>query len=319
VPAAASDAADDGAVLEELFAGDLLPAPPTAHDGTRRPLAAEDWSALSREGVDPQLTLLFSLLAPPWAAERVRTKPPRGLAGREVRDRELPPNVARVLGQVLAAFGLGRPPVYLDRDQLAASTLTLRARDGVLAPVLVIGKAADSGAVSDRELAFVLAKQLADLRSDRIARLLCPRPTDLAQLVELVLAPKQKGSKTREWLEQALGAVDVDRVSAIGERLRDGGVDPLRAAREWRAATERAGDRIGLVIAGDLATAVRMLDGSSLAGGGSGGTGATADLTRVMDLVWASVGEDVLAVRARLEGWRAQPPPPPPSAKPPAP
>ena len=75
------------------------------------------------------------------------------------------------------------------------------------------------------------------------------------------------------------------------------------------------------MIAGDLATAVRMLDGSALAGGGPGNTGATADLTRVMDLVWASVGEDVLGVRARLEGWRAQPPspPPPPSPKPPAP
>ena len=80
--AAARDSADlDGAVLEELFAGDLLPAPASATaaggEATRRPLGAEDWAALSREGIDPQLTLLFSLLAPPWAAERVRAKPPR--------------------------------------------------------------------------------------------------------------------------------------------------------------------------------------------------------------------------------------------------
>ncbi len=286
--------AASAARIEELFADDAVATP---HDEStaRRPLANEDWIALARLDVDPQLSALFAIVAPSFAAERARTKPPRALAGKDVRDRELPIAVGRVLGQVLAAFGLARPPVYVDRDQLVAATIALRARDGVLAPVLVLGKPALDTQYGDRELAFLLARQLADLRSDRIARLLCPRPGDLAQLVELVITPAGQGP-ARTWLSSTLHAVELDKALAIGERLRDQNVDPMRAARQWRAATERAADRIGLVVAGDLATCVRLLEGQ--------GTNVTSDVHRVLDLVWASVTEDVLAVRARVEGWR---------------
>ena len=52
------------------------------------------------------------------------------------------------------------------------------------------------------------------------------------------------------------------------------------------------------------ATCVRILDkeppapAAGVAGGSEG---------RILDLVWASVTEDVLAVRARLEGWSPSP------------
>ena len=76
---------------------------------------------------------------------------------------------------------------------------------------------------------------------------------------------------------------------AIGARLRERAIQPLRAAIDWLAATERAADRIGLVVAGDLATCVRVLQREAP--------------DRVDELVWASVTEEVLAVRARVEGW----------------
>jgi hypothetical protein len=62
------------------------------------------------------------------------------------------------------------------------------------------------------------------------------------------------------------------------------------AALDWMAATERAADRIGFVVVGDLAACVRVLERDQ-----------TGD--RVTELVWSSVTEEVLAVRGRVEGW----------------
>ena len=49
------------------------------------------------------------------------------------------------------------------------------------------------------------------------------------------------------------------------------------------------------MIAGDLANCVRILERDAVAG----------ESDRVAELVWASVTEEVLGVRARLEGWTA--------------
>lgn len=266
-----------------------LPLPP-ADPSARRPLANEDWATLARD-VDPHLTALFAIVAPQFAAERARQRPPRDVPGRDVKDRDLPPSIARVLAQVIGAFGVGRPPVYLDRDQIIASNVILRARDGVLAPVLIFGKPAIDLIVADKELAFVLARQLADLRSERIARLLCPRPGDLAQIIELASSPST-------WLSQTF-RVELEKIQAIGARLRERGVDPMKAGRTWRTATERVADRIGLVVTGDLAVCARMIEGTS--------TNVTSDLDRIPDLVWASVTEELLDVRGRVEGWRRRP------------
>jgi len=122
--------------------------------------------------------------------------------------------------------------------------------------------------------------------SDRFARLLCPRAAELAQIVELALTSSR-------WLTTALGTVEHDQVQAIAQRLRDR-VDPVRAARGWLAATDRAADRIGLVITGDLAACIRVLEREAR---------TTGDPERITDLVWGSITEDVLSVRARLERW----------------
>ena len=82
------------------------------------------------------------------------------------------------------------PPVFLDRDQVAACRIALRARDGVLVPVLVIGRPA-LDKLDPHELAFLLARQLADLRADRIARLLVPRGGELAQIIELAIRGRE--------------------------------------------------------------------------------------------------------------------------------
>ena len=264
--------------IDELFDPAAKIDAPSAPRATRtRPLANEDWLALARLDVDLQLSALFAAVAPALAVERARLRPPEVAA----RPHELPASFARVLGRVAGVFGVTRPPVTLDRELAAACRIALRAQDGALVPTLVVGRTAAS--LDERALSFVVARQLADLRSERIARLMCPRAGELAQIIELVATPRDAAAHASRWLSQALHPVELDRALAIGARLRERDVQPLAAATEWLAATERAADRIGLVIAGDLATCTRMLEREGAA-------------DRVLELVWASVTEEVLAV-----------------------
>jgi tetratricopeptide (TPR) repeat protein len=260
--------------------------------GATRVLGGDDWLALSRIDTDAQLSALFALVAPAFAAERARTRPPPPLPAIA---QDVPAPIANVLGQVVTAFGIPRPLVHLDRDQAAGYAVTLRARD-VLVPVLSIGRPALDNLVDDKELAFSLARHLADLRSDRIARLYCPRAIELTQIVELAMTlDRNAPSPSGKWLLAALHPLELDKVLAIGTRLRERGADPGRTALDWLASTERAADRIGFVVVGDLAVCVRALERE-------GGV-TIGEVNRVVELVWASVTEEVLAVRGHVEGW----------------
>jgi hypothetical protein len=281
--------------IEALFKPGAAPA---SQARASKPLGNEDWVALGSEGVDLQLSALFAVVAPAFAAERARTRPPQ--PPRELRDQEVPPGVSRVLGHVATMFGITCPPAYVDSGQMTACTITLRAQGGVLAPVVAIGRPALDEQLDDHELAFVLARQLADLRSDRFARLLCPRTAELAQIIEAALAHgADPASQAGRWLATSLHAVEHDQTLAITARLRERGLDPVRAALAWLAATDRAADRIGLVITGDLPTCVRVLERER--------NSATGEVNRIIELVWSSVTEEVLGVRSRLERWPTRP------------
>jgi hypothetical protein len=264
--------------------------------GARAPLGNEDWVALGSEGVDLQLSALFAMVAPAFVAERTRTRPPQ--PPRELRDQDVPPSISQVLTQVVAMFGIACPPVYVDRADHRIA-ITLRAQGGVLARCRV-GLPAIERQLDDTELAFALARQLADLRSDRFARLLCPRAAELAQIIELALAHgAEPASHSGRWLATALHAVEHDQVLAIAGRLRERGIDPVRAALGWLASTDRAADRIGLVITGDLPICIRVLERER--------TNATGEVNRIVELVWSSVTEEVLGVRGRVERWPTRP------------
>ena len=260
-----------------------------------RAISDADWLALSRIDVDLQLSALFALVAPAFAAERARIRPPQGMPARED---DVPAQVQRVLTRVAKSFAITLPPVYIDRDQMSPCKVVMRARDGRLVPVLVIGRPALEQ-FDDHELAFVLARQLADLRSDRIARLLVPRAGELAQIVELAIGLKAErepdGSTSARWLTSSLHPIELDQALALGTRLRERDLQPLRAAVDWLAATERAADRIGFVVVGDLANCVRVLERDPNAQQG--------EVNRVLELIWSSITEDVLAARGRVEGW----------------
>ncbi|MBA3454658.1 MAG: tetratricopeptide repeat protein [Deltaproteobacteria bacterium] len=275
-----------------------MPVAATAEHKPRAPLTNEDFVALSRLDVDLGLSTLFAIVAPTFGIERARMRPPAPVP---LKESELPPLVARVLSQVLTSFVVNRPPVYIEKDQPTLCRLAMRAREGVLTPVLTIGKPALAKDADEKELAFFLARQLADLRTDRIARLLCPRAGELAQIIELASAPaSDSSSHATRWLTSSLHPVELDQAMAIGSRLRERGVHPMSAALGWLAATERAADRIGFAVVGDLTTCVRLLERDPQA--------SSSDGNRVLDLVWSSVTEDILGVRSRIEGWAPEAP-----------
>ncbi len=284
-PEKASAVDDALAVLgRELLKGgidDLITDSPAAVD--IHPLTNDDWLALARLDVDLQLSALFAVVAPPFAVERARMRPPPAAPSKES---PVPEHLAGVLARVLTAFGIPRPPVYVDKDSPGAWKVVMRTKAGTLAPVLLIGKLALDKAANDHTLAFLLARELADLRTDRMARLLCPRAGELAQIIEMATGG---GTTAARWLETSLHPVELETIRALGERIRDRQLHPMTAAAGWLAATERAADRIGLLIAGDLACCVKAIERSA------------GD--RVDDLIWSSVTEEMLAIRGRLEGW----------------
>jgi tetratricopeptide (TPR) repeat protein len=252
-----------------------------------RTLTNEDWNALARVDVDLQLSAVFALVAPAFAADRARLRPPPAPPPREY---EVPSGLAKVLARVAAIFGISTPPVYVSPGARSAAQLAMRVRGGALAPILTLGP--DLEGRPDEELAFELARELADLRTDRVARLLCPRPGELAQIVELALTlgdePDARAAQGNRWVSTALHPVELEQVRTLGRRLRDKGLVPMTAALGWLAATERAADRIGLVVAGDLAACVRVLEREE-----------AGDGERALELIWGSVTEEVLGVRFR--------------------
>jgi hypothetical protein len=218
------------------------------------------------------------------------------------REDDVPAKITRVLSRVATSFGLAVPPVYIDRDHISPCKVVMRARDGRLVPVLVIGRAAlehPDEPAAEHELAFVLARQLADLRNDRIARLLVPRAGELAQIIELAMGAKRDtdagdaaATRSARWLTDSLHPLELDQAITLGNRLRERNIVPLRAAVDWLAATERAADRIGFVVVGELAKCVRIVERDP-----------NAQAAGVLELVWSSITDDVLTVRSRVEGW----------------
>jgi tetratricopeptide (TPR) repeat protein len=284
--------------LAILDAGTSARAHPVAALPTRA-FGADQWQQLSSLDVDPLLSALFAVAAPAFAAERARRFAPIPAID-HARTDGIPRPVANLLRRVLTVLGMPRPPVYVDRHQAAAYRLTACAGEGILMPVLMVGHAALDEGADERALMFSLTRRLCDLRSDRIARLLCPRAGDLARMIRLAAAigadSVDAHRHAARWLTTALHPLALDQLATLGRRVRERDLDPDQAALGWLEATERAADRIGLIVTGDLATCVDALRREPAAGSGRD--------HRIQELVWSSVTEEIFAVREHVEAWQ---------------
>jgi tetratricopeptide (TPR) repeat protein len=265
-------------------------------------LGADQWQRLSSLDVDPVLSALFAVAAPAFAAERARRFAPIPAID-HARIDGIPRPVAAQLRRVLTVLGMPRPPIYVDRTQAAAYRLTACVGDGILMPVLMVGQGALDERTDERALMFTLSRRLCDLRADRVARLLCPRAADLARIIRLAVAigadTVDAHRHAARWLTTALHPLALDQLAALGRRIGERGLDPDQAALGWLEATERAADRVGLIVTGDLATCVDTLRREPAAGSGRD--------ERVLELVWSSVTEEMFAVREHVEGWQDDP------------
>jgi hypothetical protein len=79
--------------------------------------------------------------------------------------------------------------------------------------------------------------------------------------------------------------VELEQARTLGTHLRERAIHPLTAATGWFAGTDRAAERIGFIVAGDLPRCARLVDGEAV------------------ELAWSSITEDILAIRGRVEGW----------------
>ncbi|HTM22179.1 MAG TPA: tetratricopeptide repeat protein [Kofleriaceae bacterium] len=267
-------------------------------------LDADDWQTLSRTEVDRLLTVAFALVAPALAAERARNRPAARVSERPLAGERDARVAAHVLRHLVPVLAIDRPPVFVDREQEAPCRLTIRGDGGRLAPALILGRPALDGHTAERELCFALGRTLADLRADRIARLLCPRADELGRILDAAAAlpadaaagaAASAAGHTGRWLAASLRPVDLDQLAIVGERLRSRALDHGRAALAWLEATERVGDRVGYLMAGDLATCVRALEREPASRSGKP--------ERILDLIWSTCTEPVFAVRERLERW----------------
>ena len=164
--------------------------------------------------------------------------------------------------RVAASFGDARRRGRVDREQRRRRA-DCAARAARASPSRCSRSAAlrsNRTPIDPRELAFALARRLADLRTERIARLLVPARRRARQILELATSAPAT-APAAEWLASTLHRGRLDQACAPGRAAARAAVHAAARARSTGSpATERAGDRIGLVVVGDLATCVRVLD-----------------------------------------------------------
>jgi len=169
----------------------------------------------------------------------------------------------RCFSWAASILGMRAPALYADPDYAGLVEMV----PGV-PPSTRLGQAALSGR-SPLELAFVAGRHLAWYRTERFMRLLVPQIADLEDLFLAALVLGNPGiplkPETKRRVE-ALGA-------AIGPMLEPMQIDRLRGAflrfveeggrtnlQRWATAADHTAARAGLLLAGDLGAAARMLE-----------------------------------------------------------
>jgi hypothetical protein len=168
----------------------------------------------------------------------------------------------RCLAWSAAILGMKCPAVFADPDFTGALEMV-----PAIPPCMRIGQRALSGR-SPQELAFLAGRHLAWHREERFVRLLVPAIADLEDLflaalhignpgLPLSAQAKQRVLPLAQAIEPMLDTVGVDRLRGAFLRfVEDGGRTNLQ---RWSQAAEKTAQRAGLLLAGDLGAAERML------------------------------------------------------------
>jgi tetratricopeptide (TPR) repeat protein len=266
---------------------------------SRRAINDELWGRIAHPDEDRNLSVLFSALAPMLSLSNAQTHKQANLNRKEAIDAHDPRPIARALRYVASSLAMPYPEAYARPDQ-KEPVLFLACVDKTPVPVLLLGHPLLNEKRAERELGFELARKVAHLRPERILRYILPQPAQLQHIIEaaMLLGGGEEGSgdlqKTVQGMKRGLSPVALEQVSAVGRKLRGDNARPEALALGWLQATDLTGNRAGLVVGSDLETCARLVAGEP-----ASATTFPA-MQRLLDLVWASVTEDLFAARKQL-------------------
>ncbi len=299
------------AFVEELRRPDLPRArQPLCEDTLRQHVAHPDQ--------DLTLTCILGSIAPAVAVWR-SVEPPAPLRPQD-RSRvwTYPTPLTRSLEYVQWVLGVLPPDVFVRPQDQGDLCLMNTQRDEHLHPTIVVFQNL-STRTDARELAFALGRYLFDLYPPHFCFVALDRsPAALRQVVMACLHglgmpglhdPKALAQIAHEVLGRMTTTAREPLRDLVGRLIAKGEAIDVR---RWVAATELTGYRVGLLLAGDLRIAAKMI---LLEQAPLGVAAAISLRDKLQDLVLYSISDDYFAARhslgvdVRRPRWRAIAPP----------
>jgi tetratricopeptide (TPR) repeat protein len=266
----------------------------------REALDDELWlNHLFHEDIDPLVTGIFALIEP--ALINARSPSVETLGYDEHYRIDLarhPYPMSQNLFYASGVLGLEPPPTYENPNDPAGLSF-LHARE----PSIVLGRAAMASQIPPQAGAFIAARHLAYFRPGLYVRQLVPTGTGLKSwlfaAIKLIspqfpVAPELEGP-VRDGLtslEAAVTGALRDQLARLVSRLLQSG--KALDLKRWVAGVDATADRVGLVVAHDLETAVEIIQASD------DSTSSVPREERLKQLVLFSVSPAFFELRRRL-------------------
>jgi tetratricopeptide (TPR) repeat protein len=260
-------------------------------------LKDEHWGRqLFHPELNQNISAIFSVVGKAVARAKAQPLAKFGLsAGGAVDPGKDDSDFCRFLNFAAGALGIEPPPVHFHEGQ--GGGFALIESDP---PVLVVGK--DAQKLKDRMgLAFGLGQQLTLLKPGLFVNRLISSGTELSAwllasikiFVPALPVPSDLAGPVQERLSpirDALSTADLEKLQGYVQTFVSTAADVN--LKRWARAVDRTGDRAGLLLAGDVAVAVRLLKEQ---------IGDKAQLSsRLKDLTLFAVSDEHHALRTRL-------------------
>jgi tetratricopeptide (TPR) repeat protein len=271
---------------------------------TRRKLGDDAWLRVLHPDEDRLLDALFALVGSTIAAGQAQPHKSFGLNRKNAIDLDDKHSYNKALRYVATVLDVPIPEAYERPDQ-KEPVVFCNCMDGrELTPVVLLGAPLVGDNRSPVDQVFELTRVLTQLRPERLLRLAMPHALSIAQVIEAAMALGAEGwsdppatdgvGRTVAGLKRALPPHVAEQVANIGQKLRERGTRPDLAAVKWLQAADLTGLRAGWILVGDVEACARMV-------AADGTPPSTLPPTqRLLDLVWSSVTEELVAVRRGL-------------------
>lgn len=212
-------------------------------------------------------------------------------------------SVGQMIGYACRVLGVALPPVYVSPESEGELELRIVLEGQQVVPSFLLGKNLLSGR-SEKELAFFLVRKLARLRADQF--LLSPEAVSSLDELRVIVAAAVKlvhpefelagtdAAQVRQYasfLQRTVQPLTLaSATAAIEQIVADPGRVDLQA---WAAGANQSADRAGLLLCGDIVSAIREVLRSAETQGGDAETA-------VKNLIRFSVTGDYLDLREQL-------------------